>query len=530
MPLTMLACGDSVKTSRSGKSELDFMKSQPWVKTAPNLVFLDGTRQLKCSYEQDRSQRGPTASPVTSNAIPRSIPENAISENDFRDNEGPLPPQSTHHRVNSTGHMNMPMSESHGRQQRSADFHQVPMTSTSLAHSHDSLSNTWPYSPSSHWATSPNDGPTDPPSDLPSASDMLVDYLSYNSQLEVLEATTSSGSYATNAKSPESLSGMYLDASVFPVSSKEEAALLRYYVKRLARDFDLSDPRSHFRNVVPQRAATCPLLLNAIYALSARHLSRVGNYDPLVSNRYHQECLKRVIPVLDSSAAILDENLLASTIILRHLEEIEVPLSGFSPSDRQSHLLGSHAFIKAQRHAVENEGLRQAAFWVGLRQEIYVAFVNQRSIAIALEDLNIDRSCEPAADHIWSCRMVALCADVIRYCFGEDDRSTSTYERLSESVKDWNRCKNGSFTPIYFKEADEDSVFPEVWFLNDEIIIGWQHYYIAKLLLSAHDPKVPRLGPGRASALRAIDEEIKDYVRLLCGIAMSNPDVAPNFT
>lgn len=59
------------------------------------------------------------------------------------------------------------------------------------------------------------------------------------------------------------------------------------------------------------------VIQNAIFALSARHLSRVGDYDPLVSNKYHQECLKHLIPMLDDDTAILDENLLASTMLVR---------------------------------------------------------------------------------------------------------------------------------------------------------------------------------------------------------------------
>jgi len=177
------------------------------------------------------------------------------------------------------------------------------------------------------------------------------------------------------------------------------------------------------------------------------------------------------------------------------------------------------------------DGLKQAAFWVGLRQEIYVAFVNQRSIAINLENFNLDRSCGPAPDHIWACRVVVLCADIIRFFFGKDDeRSSSGYDRLLESINEWHRCKSSSFTPLYYKEADKGNMFPEIWFISDEHIVGWQHYYISKLLLAAHDPKVPRLGPSRANSLRAIDEEIKGYVKVLCGIALSNPETAPNFT
>ncbi|KAI7575950.1 hypothetical protein KC343_g22430, partial [Hortaea werneckii] len=164
-----------------------------------------------------------------------------------------------------------------------------------------------------------------------------------------LEPTVSLGQQTFNAVS-DSLSRIYLDTPVWPLEKKEEAYLLRYYVENLSRNFDLTDSLKHFRYMVPQRAATCPTLLNAILALSARHLSRVGKYDPLVSNKYHQECLKHLIPMLDDTTAILDENLLASTIILRHLEEIEVPLSGQSPADQQSHLFGAHAFMMSQEH------------------------------------------------------------------------------------------------------------------------------------------------------------------------------------
>lgn len=76
---------------------------------------------------------------------------------------------------------------------------------------------------------------------------------------------------------------------------------------------------------MPQRAGNCPILLNAIFALSARHLSNISAViiDPLASNRYHQECLKHLIPMLDHAETVSDENLFAATIILRVLEEME---------------------------------------------------------------------------------------------------------------------------------------------------------------------------------------------------------------
>jgi hypothetical protein len=64
----------------------------------------------------------------------------------------------------------------------------------------------------------------------------------------------------------------------------------------------------------------------------------------------------------------------------------------------------------------------------------------------------------------------------------------------------------------------------------DEIIIGLQHYHLSRILLAAHNPRVPRLGPGRVQALRAMDEEIREHVRKMCGMCLSNPSTPPNFT
>ncbi|KAJ9625834.1 hypothetical protein H2203_004598 [Taxawa tesnikishii (nom. ined.)] len=120
-----------------------------------------------------------------------------------------------------------------------------------------------------------------------------------------------------------SLSAFNLSPHVWPLQEEEEAQLLRYFITELSASFDLCDPYKHFGLVAPQRAAECPTLLNAIFAASAKHLSRVSNYSPLIADRYHDRCIKHLIPMLDDDAAVFDENLMAATVILRYLEEIE---------------------------------------------------------------------------------------------------------------------------------------------------------------------------------------------------------------
>jgi hypothetical protein len=204
-------------------------------------------------------------------------------------------------------------------------------------------------------------------------------------------------------------------------------------------------------------------------------------------------------------------------------------VAGDDSDEIESHLLGSHIFITAQESSTFTGGLRQAAFWVGLRQEIFIAYMTQRSILPTLTHCNIDRSFEPATDYTWANRIIVHCADVIRYCYGDGSHTLSTYAELVEYCDDWMALKPSSFAPMYYKDADERNYFPEIWFLGDAVVTGMQHYYLARILLTAHNPNLPRLGPASKVALHRMEEEIKSYVRTISAMALSNPRAPPNY-
>ncbi|KAI4852682.1 hypothetical protein E4T44_01332 [Aureobasidium sp. EXF-8845] len=339
------------------------------------------------------------------------------------------------------------------------------------------------------------------------------------------ETSSTTYSFSTSIPCPHTEVGLLTDP--------HEARLLRHFANHLAISFDLTDSSCHFRNVVPQRAMNDPILMNAILAASARHLSRISGGDPYIADKYHQKCIQHLIPMLNDEAAVLDENLLASTVILRFLEEIDVPLSGKLHSDGAGHLIGAHAFISAQEISAVSGGLRLAAFWVGLRQEIYVAFVNQRSMILPLQHCNVDRSFGAADEGTWANRIIVHCAETIQWCFGlrEHERSTAQFEELLRYAGDWLKLKPSCYTPIYYRNADADSnaVFPEVVYLSDAAVTGIQHYHLTLILLRAYDPTIPKLGARRATALREMDNEIRYHTKMLCGLALSNSSTPPNF-
>ncbi|KAL1619852.1 hypothetical protein SLS54_006450 [Diplodia seriata] len=117
----------------------------------------------------------------------------------------------------------------------------------------------------------------------------------------------------------------------WPLPVEEEAMLLRYFIENISRfthnlflpQFDVSEPIQYFRVDIPQRARTNATLANAMLALSSRILQWKAGYSPHVADRYYQKCLEALIPALGDEALVMDDTLLAATIFLRMLEEMD---------------------------------------------------------------------------------------------------------------------------------------------------------------------------------------------------------------
>ncbi|KAJ6072444.1 hypothetical protein N7467_010529 [Penicillium canescens] len=342
---------------------------------------------------------------------------------------------------------------------------------------------------------------------------------------------------------------------------EHEACLMRYFVVQLGHWFDICDGQRHFACTVPMRARTCPPLLNAICTVSARHLSRIKKYyvgnqvvyggkplpnlTPATAIEYHNRCISHFVSLSDHSREAQDENLLAAAVILRFYEEVDIPSMG---EDTESALRGIQIFLDAQAiPAVSGTGLRHAAYWIALRQEIITAFSKQRAFRLPLGPCEPYRSFEPADDYVWADRLVIHCADVLQFCFGSEEEepnspnTTSHYHhrRLSTTETEtrlahydtlvafstfWNTLGPESFKPIYTRAPDpaNGKIFPELWYLNNCHVAGLQHLELARILLAVYNPRLPRLGPGQRTAMRSVDEEIRAIVLRLCGIALSN--------
>ncbi|CAM1507501.1 Fc.00g071420.m01.CDS01 [Cosmosporella sp. VM-42] len=279
---------------------------------------------------------------------------------------------------------------------------------------------------------------------------------------------------------------------------------------------DLCDNERHFARIVPQRAADCPSLFNAILCVSAKRLSKIDDYDSRIADQYHQECLEFLIPAVYDPAAALDENLLATIVLLRYMEEVDVPISGEAT---ESHLLGTRAFIAAQI-SMDLTGLRLAAFLLAVRQEIYMGFVHNRTVDSSFFLIDLDSLLHPGdSDCGYANRIIFHCLTCLRYCYGPGERRIAQWNELNDRLDTWWRNKPKCFEALWVNWCDE-SFFPEIWYLSDAVITGIQHYHLARVLMAAHSPTIPRLGPAHTRASRALEDDIKQTVRQVCGVAV----------
>jgi hypothetical protein len=145
-----------------------------------------------------------------------------------------------------------------------------------------------------------------------------------------------------------------------------------------------------------------------------------------------------------------------------------VPLVG---EDYQGHLLGIQVFMNSSDPASPASGLRQACFWTGLRQEIQMSFVNPRPIKTKLDHSFIDKSFTPADDDTWAKRIIVNTAEVVNFCFGEEERSVSIYQQLKDYDERWLEERPLSFLPLAYRRAEREcgEVFPDIWYFNHAV-------------------------------------------------------------
>ena len=155
-------------------------------------------------------------------------------------------------------------------------------------------------------------------------------------------------------------------------------------------------------------------------------------------------------------------------------------------SDDEQHLAGCSAIIRSSQgnHYVDPSAptLREAAFWVYVRQCLYNATINQQPPDIDFS-LRLHptpgslRDAHPLArlrlETAWANQMTWNLACVVNFCFdGKEPQNEKTHKmrrwkELWDLVQTWMRDRPHGFNAIFEGPAGDQGSFPEILFTAD---------------------------------------------------------------
>ncbi|CAG9953519.1 unnamed protein product [Clonostachys rosea f. rosea IK726] len=334
----------------------------------------------------------------------------------------------------------------------------------------------------------------------------------------------------------------------FPLEDPQEACLMSYYIYELAHWLDLADPERHFEVVVPFRARTQPHLLNAIFALAARHLSRMPQFKtpqgvvyfgqplPKLDRHSSVEYMLRCIPALrhfhDAQDDEYRDSIIATCVLLRQLEEIDDEEEGASedgpqpfavqPMQKQINFLPIiDAVLRSppSQTLFGRRSLIRASYWMALRQEIFHSFTRRQAPQMIL-----------AADY-WSGassanKAVMHTVQVVKWRWG--DGSAQEWSRLIRQQEHLEQDVLVDFLPIFRRPADKSKgeIFPTVWYGSTIEVTTIQQALMAKSVLAAEDPSLKSASASRA-AWRKMESDVRALILELCGISLCHPSSPP---
>ncbi|KAL0777269.1 hypothetical protein CaCOL14_006787 [Colletotrichum acutatum] len=306
-----------------------------------------------------------------------------------------------------------------------------------------------------------------------------------------------------------------------PFEDREKARLFMHYIHDLSTWVDVSDKRRHFGTEVPKRACHSPLLAYAIIALASRSLCSIKGTDDSKPSTYYSHALQILIPILGSSTEALNEEVLAAIVILRQYEEM-------TDTDFGVHLSGSSKLLNSMFSLASKGGLGEAASWIVLRQDYWVALVKSQPLSINLDSYKGSSSFVVSDPECLANRAVFLCAQACAYAFQPTMvRDLDRWNKLNQELGNWLVSNPWHADPLWVDPPHDTSAngsaFPTVWMTHPAHVVGYQHYSLARMILHIFNPYLSKPSLDTFRRRRESEQAVLDNFRLLLGLAISNP-------
>ncbi|RVX69130.1 hypothetical protein B0A52_06843 [Exophiala mesophila] len=284
--------------------------------------------------------------------------------------------------------------------------------------------------------------------------------------------------------------------SVEPLKLKRhEVDLFNYFVKHFTSRLDLFNPQHMFSNQVPHLAMHNVGILNAILAISLCHksgsLSKTSTEQrtPKEAYHYYHETLQYLQTAMQYESYHSSDEVYATCLIIASYEM----LNG-SRLDWDRHLQGFKYLQESQGINGESTGLKQAVWWIWLRQDMWAALREKRK---PFSNWRPTKGYDQLTPHEMAQRSVSLMARVVSYCSQEEiDKGHSDIvaraakgDSLLRALDDWHRHLPMQFNPLPSNE-EPGSVFRRIWYHPPAFGPAIQIVCAARILLLRHRPCV----------------------------------------
>ncbi|KAL4886965.1 fungal-specific transcription factor domain-containing protein [Aspergillus karnatakaensis] len=306
-----------------------------------------------------------------------------------------------------------------------------------------------------------------------------------------------------------------------------EYSLFENFVQHVSPWIDLFDPTNKFSTFVPHLAMRNAGLLNAILALSSRHLS-INPDSPSpdqahreMSLQYYYQTLHYVQKAMQYSSYKTSLELLATTLIISTYEMLDD-----SSQDWQRHLEGVFLIQRSQVIHGDSGGLKSAVWWAWLCQDVWAAFRERRKTLTFWVPKKTYADLSPAEI---AARSVFVLSKVINYCSRDEcilaeinmQARVSRAKHLRNMLDEWWSYLTVEFSPLPSMTPSFSSAFRPIWIRTPAFAVAVQLHCVAHILICSHEPSL-----GGLDQFIERQARIRQGVEIICGIAMTLKDDA----
>ncbi|KAK2594516.1 hypothetical protein QQS21_007797 [Conoideocrella luteorostrata] len=287
------------------------------------------------------------------------------------------------------------------------------------------------------------------------------------------------------------------------IASADELDFMQAFTDGVGIWMDSLDSSNTFAQVISWRALKSPLLLNALMACGAKHLScSKPGLESKTTTLYNTATAQLVRMVQNPDRNIAD---CATASILLHVYEAMCQ----KPAHQMSHMAGARAQILKCGWNAASTGIAAACFWLSVGIEVlyclsmnWVTTWNPDNWGLDPDWNNNGGETEP---QVWVYRSFYTLAKVANYRaaaslhlssdpHGEESRLSvrlAEWQRLKQLCDDWNDKCPRSMRPLGYlalNDSQEPSLFPRFWLARPAAMLGRMFYHTAQCILAQVSP------------------------------------------